>query len=61
MPLAVSTQVHCNWAIVEDVWQRLAVFLAETADVTSLFSPHVQVCVGGKGVGRGSKDKLVGL
>ena len=58
MPLAVTPQVHCSWAVVEDVRQRLSRISAELADIATLLSPSLQVGICRERVGRGTECKF---
>ena len=50
MPLAITPQVHCSWAIVQNMGQKLTRLLAEWTNVTALLPLSVQVGISGESV-----------
>ena len=61
MSLTVPSKAHRNLAVVEDMDERLPVFLAQVAGVSGFLAPSVEVCIGGESAERGIECKLEGL
>ena len=58
LSLYIPPKYHCNLAVVEDMDERLPVFLAQVAGVSGLLAPSVYVCIGGESAERGIQCKL---